>query len=254
MASLTAVKGLSAIAGMCLAFQVAAADREQPALAEIEKVSERGALVLADGSELCLAGIWAPAATREVDRAARWRVAWRAIIAENELFRVIGQPDIYDRYGCAIATIENRDGASLQQLLLAAGWALVDPLSASKETGVVDAMLALEEGARSARRGIWSNRVVLPKPADDLSAWVGTRQLVEGRVQRVSETDRYVYLNFGNDWRTDFTTRLDQKMIKATGFDAAALDGKKLRVRGVLVQSRGPLIDIAHPKQIEFLP
>ncbi len=93
-----------------------------------------------------------------------------------------------------------------------------------------------------------------PKPADDLSAWVGTRQLVEGRVRRVSETDRYVYLNFGIDWRTDFTTRLDRKMIKSAGFDVTALRGKKLRVRGVLVESRGPLIDIAHLKQIEFLP
>lgn len=253
VALLLAVTGLSAIAAMGFAFQVAASAPELLVSAEID-VSERGALMLADGDELCLAGIWAPAVSREADRAAGWQAAWRRIIEDSDFYHETDQPTAHDRYGCSLATIENGDGASLQQLLLAVGWALVDPSSAPTMEGAIDAMLALEDRARLAGRGIWKNKAARPKPADDLSAWVGTRQLVEGRVRRVSETDRYVYLNFGNDWRTDFTTRLDRKMIEATGFDTTALDGKKLRVRGVLVESRGPLIDITHPKQIEFLP
>lgn len=239
---------------MGIAFQAVAGDRDRLVVAEIEEVSEHGALVLADGDELCLAGIRSPDASNTSRRMSGWRAAWRRIIKEANFSHRAGQPTGHNRYGCSLVVVENDDGTPLQQQLLAAGWASVDPLSAPKEAGAVDSMLALEERARSAGRGMWTDPAVRPKAADDLSAWIGTHQLVEGRVQRVSETDRYVYLNFGNDWRTDFTTRLNRKMIEKTGFDAAALDGKKLRVRGVLMESRGPLIDIAHLKQIEFLP
>ena len=240
-----------------IAFQAVAAEGDRPIAVELEKVNERGDLVLANGDEICLAGISVPVAAGRGDRATGWQAAWQRIIEETDVFYQAGQPTLHDRYGCSLATLEDEDGASLQDLLLAAGWALVDPPSAPKEARVVDAMLALEERARSAGQGIWADKTAWPKAAvdqDKLSALTGTRQLVEGKVRRVSETDRYVYLNFGNDWRIDFTTRLNRKMIERAGFDLAALKGKKLRVRGVLVESRGPLIDIAHPKQIEFLP
>ena len=89
---------------------------------------------------------------------------------------------------------------------------------------------------------------------DDLSHRIGERQLIEGRVRRVSDNDRYVYLNFGSDWRTDFTIRLDRKMIDTAGFDISRLAGTRLRARGVLQESRGPLMDIMHLQQIELLP
>lgn len=250
-----AVARLSAmVALISIAFQAVAAEGDRPIAVEIEKVSEHGALVLLNGDEVCLGGIWAPVASRRGDQATGWRAAWQRIIEETDVFLQADQTASSDRYGCSLATIKSDDGSSLQQILLAAGWALVDPLSASERAGAVDTMLASEDRARSAGLGIWTDKAAWPKAADDLSAWMGTRQLVEGWVRRVSETDRYVYLNFGNDWRTDFTTRLDRKMIDKAGFDVTALDGRKLRVRGVLVESRGPLIDIAHPKQIEFLP
>ncbi len=253
LSSLMAAK-LSAMFVLGIAWQAVAAEGDRRHVAVIERVAEHGALVPADGDEICLAGIWAPIAAHQGDRAAGWQAAWQGIIEETGSLYHAVEPAVHDRYGCSLVTIENDDGTSLQQLLLAAGWALVDPISAPRGAGVIEAMLALEDQARSARRGIWMDKAVRPKAVGDLSAWMGTRQLVEGRVRRVSETDRYVYLNFGNDWRTDFTTRLNRKMVDKAGFDVTALDGRKLRVRGVLVESRGPLIDIADPKQIEFLP
>ncbi len=252
-----AIVRLSTMVAVSMALQAVAAEDDRPIVVELEKVNERGDLVLANGDEICLAGISVPVAARRGDRATGWQAAWQRIIEETDVSYQANKPTVHDRYGCPLVTIEDGDGTSLQDMLLSAGWALVDPSSVPKEASVVDAMLALEERARSTGQGIWADKAARPKAAadqDELSALTGTRQLVEGQVRRVSETDRYVYLNFGNDWRTDFTTRLDRKMIERTGFDVTALDGRKLRVRGVLVDSRGPLIDIAHPKQIEFLP
>ncbi|MEM9627778.1 MAG: thermonuclease family protein [Pseudomonadota bacterium] len=243
------VAGLSVLVAVgCLSVQAAADARRS--VVEIDKVSERGRLLLANGDEICLAGIRAPMAPN----VRGWRAAWQRLVEDVDLFQRTDRPDEHDRYGCVFARLENVDGVPLQELLLTAGWALVDPLSGVDQVSDIDAMLSLEDRARAAKQGMWKAISSRPKAADDLSDWIGTRQLVEGRVRRVSETKRYVYLNFGNDWRTDFTTRLDRKMIQKTGFDAEALDGKRLRVRGVLVESRGPLIDITHLKQIEFLP
>lgn len=230
------------------------AHAETPIAVELEKVDERGVLTSADGGEFCLAGIWVPTVSKDSGHAVDWRSAWRDIVAGGGfVHRNVGPPK-WDRYGCALAHVESATGVSLQHALLAAGWAAVDPLSAPDDADVVDAMLALEERARRTRLGIWQEENARPKKADELSDWMGTRQLVEGRSRRVSENKRYVYVNFGADWRTDFTIRLRRKMMDSAGFDAAGLEGRRLRVRGVVQDSRGPLIDVSHLKQIEFLP
>ncbi|MGI9417529.1 MAG: thermonuclease family protein [Geminicoccaceae bacterium] len=219
----------------------------------VEAIGDDGELKLDGGSTLCLSGIWVPEETESRGTSERWRSVWRKLIRDGG-YRHVADPNARrDRYGCSIADVENDDGLSLAGTLVEAGWALVDPTTAPDDAAI-DAMLALEDRARRARRGIWRDRSGWPRVADDLADRIGTRQIVEGRVRRTSENDRYLYLNFGADWRTDFTTRLDRRMMETGGFEAADYDGKKLRVRGVVVESRGPLIDIFHLKQIEFLP
>lgn len=234
--------------------QASAVDVARPVAIEIEKLEEHGTLVLVDGNIRCLAGIWVPAPYASKGQAPAWRSAWHGIIEDGLFFRRDEQPLEHDRYGCPVARLVTEDGASLEQALVKAGWAAVDPSSMTGDEHEIDAMLAVEDKARRDGRGIWKHAAAWPKKADDVSTEIGLRQIVEGRVRRVSENDRYLYLNFGADWRTDFTVRLGQKMISSVGLDAAAFDGKRLRVRGVLQESRGPLIDISSLQQIEFLP
>ena len=227
----------------------------QPLIAaEVETVSQNGSLVLADGTELCLAGIWVPNGAKGKGGSATWRSAWGQIISGKAVSYRTGSSQAHDRYGCEHADVEVDDGLLLHHALLSAGWAIVDPVSASDSPADIESMLRLEDQARTAGRGLWKRSQVGPRKTDDLAPWIGTRQLVEGRVRRVSDNDRYVYLNFGADWRTDFTARLNKKMMISAGMDKNSFDGRKLRIRGVLQESRGPLIDIAHLKQIEFLP
>ena len=65
-----------------------------------------------------------------------------------------------------------------------------------------------------------------------------------------------LYLNFGTDWKTDFTVAIDAralKLFKAAGLDPMTWEGRRLRIRGWIKSFNGPLIDVTHPEQIEVL-
>ncbi len=64
------------------------------------------------------------------------------------------------------------------------------------------------------------------------------------------------YLNFGADWRSDFTVSLApkvRKLFEAEGIDPLSSRGKLVRVRGWLKSYNGPLIEATHPEQIEVI-
>ena len=163
-------------------------------------------------------------------------------------------PPFHDRYGCLVAHIVTADGQSLQSELLATGLAMVKIAPSSTPSNVMDAWLALEAEARQEKLGIWRDHETLPKGPADANVHIGGMGLIEGRVVRVSSNDRYVYLNFGQDWRSDFTVRLRQKLLKKNGIEPGLFDGRTLRVRGFVQEARGPLIDVSHLKQIEVIP
>ncbi len=65
-----------------------------------------------------------------------------------------------------------------------------------------------------------------------------------------------VYLNFGPDWRTDFTIAIaprDRRRFTRAGLLPGDWDGRRLRVRGWLKRYNGPMIEATHPEQIELL-
>jgi hypothetical protein len=81
-------------------------------------------------------------------------------------------------------------------------------------------------------------------------------QLVEGQVKAVATVRGTTYINFGDDWRGDFTIELDaptrRAFIKA-GLDPPSLKDRKLRVRGWPTWRNGPAIDVKYVAQIELL-
>ena len=122
--------------------------------------------------------------------------------------------------------------------------------------GLVAEMLALERQARAARRGIWGLRFYRTRAAEEAGRWLGGFELVEGRVLAVGLVRRRAYLNFGEDWRSDFTIALDpetRRLFEAEGIDLKAYEGRRLRVRGWLKSRNGPMIEVTHPEQIELL-
>ena len=64
------------------------------------------------------------------------------------------------------------------------------------------------------------------------------------------------YLNFGQDWRKDFTVTIapeDMKTHRSTGIDLQSYAGKNLRVRGWIDRLNGFEIEAEVPEQIEIV-
>ena len=226
-------------------------------------------LVLDDGRQVRLVGIQAPklplglpsVPLREAGRAKfkAWplaeeaKAALRALALGRALSLAYGGRRT-DRHGRALAHLYDPAGRWLQGALLAAGMARV--YSFADNRALLPRMLGHERRARAARRGIWKSPFYAVRKAAAAGVHVGSFQLVEGRVLKTATVRGRVYLNYGDDWRSDFTVTLAPKvrrLFEAEGIDPADYEGRRLRVRGWLKSYNGPMIEVTHPEQIELL-
>jgi micrococcal nuclease len=119
-----------------------------------------------------------------------------------------------------------------------------------------DILYADEARARAARKGIWADKYFAVRDADRLKPDVTGFHIVEGQIKSVGVTERRTYLNFGEDYQTDFTAsvRTDDLVNWAkTDVPLKDLAGRKVRVRGYVSDRGGPAIQVDHPRAIELL-
>ncbi len=91
---------------------------------------------------------------------------------------------------------------------------------------------------------------------EDLKRFKNFFQLIEGRVRDVTRLRKKTFINFGNNWRTDFTISLNARTVKLfdrAGVNPLLLKGKLVRVRGWNKSFNGPMINATHPEKIEML-
>jgi hypothetical protein len=166
--------------------------------------------------------------------------------------------DRYDR-PVVLALFDREAGeAQLDAEMVRSGQAMVWPRPDADQRALV--LYALEAEARQSGAGAWGSGAFAirdPDP-DRLAQHLDSAQIVEGRVVAVGEArNGRLYLNFGLNWRTDFTVslnRVDRERFEAQGLsDPAQLDGAVIRVRGWLYAENGPMIHVASPAQIEIL-
>ena len=160
-----------------------------------------------------------------------------------------------DRHGRLVAQVWRHDGLWLQGELLEQG--LVQVQTRPGEVALAAKMAAREEAARSAGIGLWAHATFGPRAAYQVASLVGSFQIVRGRVVRVAPTERYVYLNFGGDWRSDFTLRVarsSERSFREAGIELEQLAGREVEVRGYVLEAGGPLIELSHPEQIRIRP
>ena len=158
-----------------------------------------------------------------------------------------------DRHGRLLAHLHVGD-TWVQGEMLRAGMARV--YSFADNRALVAEMLALEREARAARRGIWADPFYVVRNPDSLERDLDSFQLVEGRVADVAVVRGRAYLNFGANWRTDFTIALAPAAVRLfarEGIDIRGFKGTRVRVRGWVKEYNGPMIETTHPEQIEVL-
>ena len=166
------------------------------------------------------------------------------------------KPDRWGRVRASIILSPDASRLDLAHALVARGLAVVDTHAQSL---CDDSLLLREEQARRARRGIWRADDALPFAADDpaeLLARVGSFTLVEGMVRSVGERERRTYLDFGRSWETAFTVIIPSPLwtkVQEAGMGAATLKGRRIRVRGIMQNWRGPAIELTTVEFIENL-
>jgi hypothetical protein len=228
----------------------------------LTQVEPNGMLVTNDGRAVKLEGLLLPAGTR--DRAPQYlqqqALAALSEITHGHLANLDAKSPKEDRYGRLRAQVFIADDASstwVQTAMLARGLARVSITPDRTECAAV--FYAAESAARAQHVGIWTLSAYAVRPASDVPlSDLGTFQIVEGKVTNAAVRGGRAYLNFGADWKTDFTVTIapdDMKAFRDHDIDPATFyAGKTLRVRGVVEQLNGPEIEIATPEQIEILP
>lgn len=263
----SAYRWVLCLAGAVLLMGPAAAAVELPAEAPkatihdqaVHEIIDADTVRLASGKEVRFVGIQTPKLPLGRVGFRTWPLAEEA---RNELVELIGSNGVSlhfggrkeDRYRRYLAHLTLPDGTWLQGELLARGYARV--YSFADNRALIAEMLDLERQARAARRGIWSlpfYRIRNPSETfDDIDSF----QLVEGRVVKATRVGNTVYLNFGDNWRTDFTFTISGRaltLFERAGIDPGNLTGARVRGRGWIKPVNGTLIDITHPEQLELL-
>jgi len=161
-----------------------------------------------------------------------------------------------DRYDRLIAMVGTQDG-DLAEALVRDGHLMVWPRAG--ETLDFTALYTAEAAARAEAAGAWSSgafSVMGPDP-NALSQRLDGPVIVEGRVVDTGEArDGRVFVNFGLDWRSDFTATADRRsreVFLEAGMDLVALEGAQIRVRGWLYETNGPAVSLTHPAQLEIV-
>ena len=228
-------------------------------------VSEDGLLVLEDGREVRFANLLMPYAPSGIVESKTWPAMQESLKALRKqfvgkgVFLALGKYKV-DRYGKLVAQVylKNHSGYLWgQELLVRQGLARVS--SFGSHFMCLKELLKIEVLARAERSGIWNNHYYRLYSASDIFNLKQKNhqfQIIEGRVLDVSEKRGKVFINFGKNWKRDFTikiTRKDKKKFLKQGKSIKAYKGRKVRVRGWLRDHFGPLIQVNHPDEIEII-
>ena len=122
-------------------------------------------------------------------------------------------------------------------------------------------MFKIEQQARNDQKGLWAEgsryRVFNANDIDDIDEDNGQLVLLEGIVTKAASIKNNVYLNFGENWKTDFTIMIKPALRKKLAREGRAplnMQDQKLRVRGYLRSYNGPLIELEDTLHLESLP
>lgn len=250
----------------------AAAELVRAGSGVVSEVVDGDTVILEDGREIRLVGIQAPKLPlgrpnfREWPLAREAKAALEGMVKGKRVTLSFGgrRRDRYRRWlahlhldnGISVKGNETAGGAGrwVQGLLLSQGMARV--YSFADNRAAVAKMLARERAARAARRGIWGHAYYDILDHRSAGGRLNSFQLVEGRILVVAPTRSRTFLNFGQNWRTDFTIAIARRHLKNfedRGRNLVKLAGKRVRVRGWLKRRNGPMITVTHPEQIEVL-
>ena len=217
----------------------------------VSKVIDGDTIVIDDGRRVRYLGIDTPEIGEPYYRIAKDR---NASLVLNRYVRLkVCEESHYDRYGRLLAWVYTEDGRMVNKELVKDGLArvyVIPPCGVEKE-GV---LREVEKEAKKEGRGIWS-LTLKPITPEEAGAHIGEYRKVRGRVLSTYNSGRAIYLNFGRDFKRDFTVvifKRDLKNFLDSGIDPENdYRRKEIEVTGRIGEYNGPEIIARGPDQIK---
>ena len=224
-------------------------------------------LRLDDGTEVVVAGVLPPSKLDHPSVPEIWPLPGHSAkaLSDATIGRTIelsGNESMRDRYGRRVAQIRILSGQHrlwLQAYLVRTGAARV-LIRNINDVCKAGALLRHEQKARGRSAGLWADAGYAIRKASkpwELLRYRSTLQIVEGRVRNVSRVRSRIFINFGKNWRRDFTIGVRQKVAKklrVSGLTLEKLKGRKIRVRGWIQRRGGPYVQLHKATQISLVP
>ena len=225
---------------------------------DIEQAIDGQTLTTVDGRKIKLAGVKAPELWPEGASYQSWPHAEQSrktlnVLAAGKTLELFCDNEKSDYTGQQVAHIKLVNGEWLQHIMVAAGDLYVFPRR--NNTAGIKSLYEAERIARKDNRGLWAqNQATITTVDGDVRT--GWFQIISGKVLSAKSVRKTIFLNFGENWRTDFTVEISPKVVtafKKTAIDPLLFNGKTIEVRGWITWKGGPHIMLEGPGQIQLL-
>ncbi len=215
----------------------------------VRQVVDGDSLRLVDGRKVRLIGINTPELGRDgkpdEPLAARARDELEKIIATHTITLKTG-PDRKDHYGRILAYVVLPDGSFAGEKMLRKGLASMIAIPPNIEH--LNHYRLAEASARKQRAGLWALPYYRPVAASSLDHSMTGYRFVQGRINRVGKSKKFVYF----DLSPDFAIAIDRGNWHYFGGNPQQWHGKNVIVRGWVTRWHDKLrMRVGHPAMIE---
>lgn len=224
----------------------------------VEQIIDYKTLLLSDQTVVTLSGLYVPEISQET--AFNWLQQTLMEQAVKTYRPARKQEKPKNRFGHNITQLVTADQPQIwvQAAMLSQGFALFWPNEYITDPETTERSKQAERQARDLKAGLWSENqnFEVIEASDDLPPDAFAMQIVKGAVRSVSTVSGNTYLNFGENWRRDFTVMIPstvRRQMSRNGLEPTQLQGNTIEVRGYIESYYGPMIKLHHPAQISVI-
>jgi len=226
--------------------------------ADVVRVIDGDTIVITGGERIRYIGIDAPEVNEVFYQEAKDKN--RELVEGKNIRFVVCKYEQRDNYGRLLAWVYTGD-IFVNELLVKEGYAkifIIPPCGTEKQ----EEFKNYEKEAKDKGLGLWvmdgklTEQNEKPIHAETAAQYIGKTKTVSGKVINVFDSGKAIFLNFGADYKKDFTAVIFNKDIgrfKGKGIDPVNFyKGKEVFVIGKIIEYNGPEIVVKNPSQIKI--
>lgn len=160
----------------------------------------------------------------------------------------------FNRFGDIHGQLFSLSGVWIQKEMIETGLAFWSG-AAGYPKHLREVLVNAENEAEETLVGIWQTYEILKANKFNEKGVYADFVIAEGRIRNVHNSAKMTYLNFGEDWKTDFTAAISSKnkrKFEKQGWKLESLMHKLVRIRGPLRSYNGPFMELSFPEQLEI--